>query len=46
MRLASGVYMAIRKQRTTMQARARQQLEQHMLDDSYYYRGGVLSNTD
>ena len=46
MRLAAGVYMAIRKQRTTMQARARQQLEQHMLDDSYYYRGGVLSNTD
>ena len=32
MRLAAGVYMAIRKQRTTMQARARQQLEQHMLD--------------
>ena len=32
MRLAAGVYMAIRKQRTTMQARARQHLEQHMLD--------------
>ena len=32
MRLAAGVYMAIRKQRTTMQARARQQLEQHMLN--------------
>ena len=33
LRLAAGVYMAIRKQRTTMQARARQhELEQHMLD--------------
>jgi len=31
LRVAAGVYVAIRKKRTTMQARARQQLEQQML---------------
>ena len=32
LRVAAGVYVAIRKQRTILQARARQQLQQHMLD--------------
>ena len=32
LRVLAGVLLTIRKQRTTLQARARQQLQQHMLD--------------